>query len=99
LRVAVTYLGLTPLELLNFTPSELNTAIEGYKVRRQIADNDITTNAWLTAAFSRQKRLQKLEKFLHKFPSQKKKKSVEQARKEYYELLERFNQKGGEAHG
>lgn len=99
MRVALTYLNITPLEMLKLTPAELNEMIEAYKVRRKLMDNDITTNAWLTAMFYRQKRLPRLERFLHKTKKRKSKKSIEQARKEYYELVQRFNQKGGDTHG
>ena len=59
-------MGLSPEEFWSLTPYEFNMMAEGFMTRRDQKTNDLIYLAWHIEAFSRAKKLPKLETLLKK---------------------------------
>lgn len=67
--------------------------MQGYEQKMKEKRREIVTLAWLTAALSRQKKLPRLESLLAETEKENRKKTAEEAKQEFIELLQRL---GGE---
>ena len=63
LRLALR-IGLKPNEYLDYTPRELQIAVEVYTEKEKSKQADVITNAWLGAMWERSKTMPKLEEVL-----------------------------------
>lgn len=82
-------MALRPWEFGRLTPGEFMQLVDGYRWRQEQAVRDGIQLAWTAEWFSRQKRLQPLERYLK--PTGKQDiKTAEERRNEFEELKERL---------
>ncbi len=62
---------MSPLELWQLTPRELNILVENYLKREEEKTKELVSHAYYTAAFQRAKKLPKLKELLKKLKPKK----------------------------
>ena len=70
-------IGLKPTEYLDYTPRELQLAVEVYEEKEKQKQADVITNAWLSALWERSKKMPELKEALSGLDDKPKKKASE----------------------
>ena len=70
-------IGLKPCEYLDYTPRELQLAVEVHAEKEKQKRADVITNAWLNALWERSKKMPELKEVLSDLDEKPKKKASE----------------------